>query len=167
MSQDSTHTLLKGTQAEFTRETYTGRNEAGVRPIGTSVLILMDQCADKSSGGVLLPPEKIAQMNMASESGVIVAVGNAAFAYYDDGTKWTDYKPKPGDRVFTERYGGREIMGRDGKTYRMMTYTCVGGIEDEQPAPKGDLRIVTTDPHPPIKFILQKLDAKRARKKKG
>lgn len=122
--------ILKGIQAEFERAVYSGRNESGVRPIGTSVLVLMDQCAEASSGGVLLPPEKIGQMNQASESGVIVQVGSAAFAYYDDGSKWTDYKPVPGDRVFTERYGGRELMGQDGKTYRMMTYTCIGGIED-------------------------------------
>jgi len=154
MSEPTHHQLLRGTQAEFNRETYSGRNEAGVRPIGTSVLILMDQCADKSSGGVLLPPEKIAQMNMASESGVIVAVGNAAFAYYDDGSRWTDYKPKPGDRVFTERYGGREIM----------TYTCVGGIEEGQPAPKGKYRVVTdsyTEERPAA------AKPKSTRKKKG
>lgn len=121
--------ILKGSQAEFVRGTLADAKDPGYEPIGTSVLILMDACADKSSGGVLLPPEKIAQMNMAAESGVIVDVGEAAFRYYDDGSKWTGRKPKNGDRVVVERYAGRELLGRDGKTYRMMTYTSVGGME--------------------------------------
>lgn len=148
---ESSRRLLRNTQSEFERATFSGKNEAGVRPIGTSVLILMDQCAEKSSGGVLIASETVAKMNMASESGVIVSVGSAAFRYYDDGSKWTDYKPIPGDRVFVERYAGREFLGQDGKTYRMMTYTCVGGVEEiEEPAKKS-----------------RKASAKSARKKKG
>lgn len=121
--------LLKGTQAEFVRGRLEDAADPGFEPIGTSVLILMDQCAEKSSGGVHLPPEKIAQMNVASESGVIVDIGEAAFRYYDDGSKWTGRKPEIGDRVVVERYAGRELLGRDGHTYRMMTYTSVGGRE--------------------------------------
>ncbi len=126
--------IIKGLQAEYLRAEWDGANKSGVRPIGTSVLILMDLCADTSSGAVLLPPELIAKMNNASESGVIAALGEAAFRYYDDGSKWTDYKPQPGDRVFTERYAGREIMGADGRTYRMMTYTCIGGLQGDDAA---------------------------------
>lgn len=137
MSQIPEPRILKNIQAEFERATFSGTNESGVKPIGTSVLVLMDQCAEASTGGVLLPSEKISQMSMASESGVIAAVGDAAFAYYDDGRPWNDHRPQPGDRVFVERYAGREILGRDGKTYRLMTYTCVGGIEEpEEQAPK-------------------------------
>ncbi len=134
MSQiESGRRLLKNTQAEFERAIFSGTNESGVRPIGTSVLVLMDQVAKKSGGGILLPQETVAKMDMASESGVIAAVGDAAFRYYDDGSKWVDYKPKAGDRVFTERYAGRELLGADGNTYRMMTYTCIAGIEDVVP----------------------------------
>lgn len=148
---ESTRRLIKNSQAEFERATYSGANESGVRPIGTSVLILMDQVATTTSGeagakllaeagvaapaagsviGIGLEPGMIEKMNAASESGVIAAVGSAAFRYYDDGSPWTDYKPKPGDRVFSERYAGRELRGSDGQTYRMMTYTCIAGIED-------------------------------------
>lgn len=123
--------IIKGLQAEFTRAEWTGKNESGVRPLGTHVLVLMDPCAVASSGGVQLPEETLAKMNNASESGVVVAVGDAAFRYYDDGSRWTDYKPKAGDHVFVERYAGREIRGADGEVYRMMTYTCVGGLQDD------------------------------------
>lgn len=125
--------ILKGIQAEFTRALYEGHNPSGFRPIGDNVLVLMDQCADQTTGAIFLPPEKIEQMNHASESGVIVALGDAAFRFYGDGSKWDDIKPTPGDRVFTEKYAGRELMGQDGKTYRMMTYTCIAGLEDLQP----------------------------------
>lgn len=148
---ESTRRLIRNSQAEFERATFSGKNESGIRPIGTSVLILMDQVATTTSGeagaailaeagikpasgvalvGIGLEPGMIEKMNAASESGVIAAVGEASFRYYDDGSKWTDYKPKVGDRIFSERYAGRELLGQDGKTYRMMTYTCVGGIED-------------------------------------
>lgn len=130
---ESTRRLLRNTQAEFERATFSGKNESGVRPIGTSVLILMDQCAAASSGGILMAEETLAKMNNASESGVIAAVGAAAFRYYDDGSKWDDYKPKAGERVFTERYAGRELLGKDGNVYRMMTYTCIGGLEESEP----------------------------------
>lgn len=125
--------LLKGLQAEYERATFTGTNESGVRCLGKNVLVQMDSCSDQTSGRIFLTPDKVEQMNMASESGVIVALGGEAFAYYDDGTRWTDYKPVAGDRVFVERYAGREIRGRDGRTYRLMAYTCIGGLEEPQP----------------------------------
>jgi chaperonin GroES len=147
--------ILKNIQAEFERAEYPGSNESGVRPIGTSVLVLMDLVSVTTSGqagtellaeagmkasastaglGIDLPPEKIEQMNIASETGVLISLGEAAFRFYGDGTKWTDVKPAPGDRVFVERYAGRQVLGRDGRAYRMMEYTCVAGIE-ESPQP--------------------------------
>lgn len=139
--------IIKGLQADYVKAEWSGKNESGLRPIGTSVLVLMDQCATASSGEAgaallkeagmeaaagnlqtLIPAEIIEKMNHASESGIVVAVGSAAFRYYDDGSTWTDYKPQPGDHVFTERYAGREIRGADGRTYRMMTYTNIGGL---------------------------------------
>lgn len=166
MSQiESTRRLLRNTQAEFERAIFSGKNESGVRPIGTSVLVLMDQVAKKSSGGIVLPQEFAGKMDMASESGVIVAVGDAAFSYYDDGSKWLDYKPKPGDRVFTERYAGRELLGQDGNTYRMMTYTCIAGIEDAYWTPG---EIDNSDGlGVPVDYSKRKKPAKSATKKKG
>ncbi len=120
---------FQGLQAEFEKAVYTGKNPSGVRVLGKNVLVLMDEVAAQSSGGIYLPPERIMQMNMASESGVLVELGVEAFSYFDDGTKWTDYKPQPGDRVFVERYAGRELRGRDGRLYRLMSYTCGGGTE--------------------------------------
>lgn len=152
--------IIKGLQADYFRASWSGKNDSGLRPIGTSVLVLMDQCSTTTSGEagaalleeagikseaqqieghadslIVIPPEIIEKMNHASESGTVVAVGSAAFRYYDDGSAWTDYKPKPGDHVFTERYAGREIRGADGKTYRMMTYTNIGGLHDDAPDP--------------------------------
>jgi co-chaperonin GroES (HSP10) len=163
--QTATPRLLRGLQAEYDRAEYPGGNFSGCRPTGKNILVLMDQCASASSGaagaallaeeglapkngtasiGALLPPEMIVQMNLASESGVICAMGAEAFSYYDDGTKWTDYKYQPGDRVFTERYSGKHFMGRDGRMYRLMSYSCVGGLEEpieaEKPAPASNKR---------------------------
>lgn len=144
MSETLAPRILKNIQAEFNRAQFAadGTNASGIRVLGKNVLILCDTCAEKTSGGILLTADKIVSMNMAAESGALVVLGGEAFAYYDDGTKWTDYKPVAGDRVFFERYGGREIMGRDGLTYRLMSYTCVGGVEESEtpPASKKPLR---------------------------
>lgn len=121
--------LLKNIQTEYERATFSGTNTSGIKPLGKSLVILTDRAAGKSSGGILTPDDFTERMNMASESGVIIACGAEAFAYYDDGSKWTDYKPQPGDRVMFERYAGREFQGQDGAIYRIMTYTCIGGIE--------------------------------------
>jgi hypothetical protein len=112
--------------------------EAGVQAVTSGPLV-----------GIGLDPSLIEKMNAASESGVIAQIGDAAFRYYDDGSKWTDYKPQVGDRVFVERYAGREVLGADRRTYRLMTYTCIGGLEE---------------PEEPVKT---KAAPKRAGKKKG
>lgn len=124
--------IIQGLQAQYDRAQYPGSNPSGFRPIGTQVLVLMDTCSQQTTGAVHLPTEMIEKMDHASESGVLIAGGDAAFRFYDDGSRWVDYKPQPGDRVFTEKYAGRELRGRDGKTYRMMTYTCIGGIEEAE-----------------------------------
>lgn len=122
--------IIQGLQAQYDRAEYPGSNTSGLRPIGTNVLVLMDSVSQKTAGGILLEPGMIEKMDHASESGVIVQVGAAAFRFYDDGSPWNDVHPQPGDRVYTERYAGRECRGQDGRTYRMMTYTCIAGLED-------------------------------------
>lgn len=121
--------LLKNIQTEYERAVYSGSNTSGAKPLGKNLVILTDRAATVSSGGIALPTDYADRMNMASESGVIVAAGAEAFAYYDDGSKWTDYKPVPGDRVLFQRYAGREVMGADGLTYRVMDYTNVAALE--------------------------------------
>ena len=61
-------------------------------------------------------------------------------------TPWTGEKPKPGARVFIEKYAGRQVTGRDGRVYRLMDYLAVGAVYE---ADVGDGIALTSMEHPP------------------
>lgn len=118
--------LIKGLQAEYVPAKWSGQDTSGVRVVGKTVLVLMDECSDITTGGISLPQDVAERMSMAAESGVLVAVSPGAFLLNEDMTPWTGDKPKPGDRVYIEKYAGKQIKGHDGKTYRIMDYGSIG-----------------------------------------
>lgn len=138
--------LLKNLQAEYIAAQWSGKNTSGVRVVGKTVLVLMDKCSPVTSGeaglallkeagiqptqggpvGTTLTPDQIERMDMASETGVLVAVAEGAFCINEDGSAWSGEKPKPGDRVYVEKYSGQLVKGRDGLTYRLMDYHSIG-----------------------------------------
>ena len=122
--------LLKSSQlGEFAPAEYNGENESGYEPIGDRVLVLPDEAASKTSGGVELTPEFVERMTMAAETGVIVACGEDAFRWNFDRTRpWEAYKPRAGDRVYIQRYSGQVMLGEDGRFYRLMDFSCVGAL---------------------------------------
>lgn len=126
--------LITGDQREFVVAAWDGVNRSGYRPLDDKVLVLMDEHADVTSGGIMLPQTAAERQTLASESGTIVAIGPAAFVWNDDGNrKWVGEVPAPGDRVYVERYAGQVIQGRDGNSYRLMGQRCVGAVADVEP----------------------------------
>lgn len=123
--------LLKSVQlGEFVQAEYTGKNESGYVPIGDRVLVLPDSAAAVSSGGIQLLPEQVERTTLASETGVVIALGDDAFHWNFDRTRvWEGYKPQPGDRVYILRYSGQTLMGEDGRIYRLMDYGNVGAVK--------------------------------------
>lgn len=128
--------LIKGLQADYVPAKWNGKDDSGIRVVGKTILVLMDACSAKSSGGIELPEDLIERMSMASESGVLVAVAPGAFLLNEDMTPWIGDKPKPGDRVYIEKYAGKQVKGRDGQTYRIMDYGSVGATYLSEPAQK-------------------------------
>jgi len=124
--------LIKGLQAEYIPAKWSGKNESGVRVVGKTVLVLMDECSPRSSGGVELPPDIIERMTLAAESGVIVAMADGAFLLNEDMTPWSGAKPTPGDRAYIEKYAGKLVKGRDGLTYRLMDYGSIGATYEPE-----------------------------------
>lgn len=125
--------LIRTEIAQYSPAQWGGENQSGIKPVGEMVLILTDQIRDKTAGGVYITDDQRERQEMAAETGVLVAVGDGAFLWTHDKTRpWEGYKPKVGDRVYIQRYAGQLFPGRDGQRYRMMEYTCVGGIEDAQ-----------------------------------
>jgi co-chaperonin GroES (HSP10) len=118
--------LIKGLHADYIPAIWSGKDTSGIRVVGKTILVLMDKCSPTSKGGVSLPEDIVEKMSMAAESGVIVATSPGAFLLNEDMTPWTGEKPKAGDRVYIEKYAGKQVKGRDGETYRIMDYGSVG-----------------------------------------
>ena len=141
--------LIKGVQAEYVPAKWSGQNTSGVRVVGKTVLVLMDECSQTTTGGIALPDDLIERMSLAAESGVLVATSPGAFLLNEDMTPWTGDKPKPGDRVYIEKYAGKQVKGRDGKMYRIMDYNAIGATyEPEQGEQKHRVVTPSKDFHP-------------------
>lgn len=148
--------LIKGLHAEYVPAKWSGKNDSGVRVVGKTVLVLMDECSATTSGtaglalleeagikpqvgatvGTTLPAEIIERMSLAAETGVLVAISGGAFLLNEDGTSWSGEKPAPGDRVYIEKYAGKLVKGLDGLTYRLMDYGSIGATYDAPEAPQ-------------------------------
>lgn len=128
--------LVQGLNAEYIPAKWDGTDTSGIRCVGTTILVLMDQCAEKNSGGIILPIDLVEKFTAGSERGVLVALGNGAFLLNEDMSAWSGPKPQPGDRVYIEKYSGKLIKGLDGQTYRLMSYQNVGAIYEPQPDQK-------------------------------
>lgn len=116
-------------QGDYQTAPWDGKNTSGVEPIMKNVLVRMDQFVSEFAGGKLqFLSEQVERMNLGAESGTIYAVGDQAFKHNGDGTLNAGIKPVPGDRVYCEKYAGREIMGDDGTKYRLMADSCIAGM---------------------------------------
>lgn len=127
--------MIKGLQAEYTPAQWPGSNTSGLRVFGKNILVRMDQCAEASSGGIILTDDLRDRMDEASESGCIYAIGPAAHRIFDDGSRWEGDKPKLGERVYVEKYAGVKARGADGALYRVMDERCIAAALSD---PAGD-----------------------------
>lgn len=120
--------LIQGLNAEYIPATWDGKDTSGIRCVGTTVLVLMDTCAPVNTGSITLPDDIVERFTMGSESGVLAKVSEGAFLTNEDGSPWSGERPVPGDRVYCEKYAGKQIRGADGRTYRLMDYKAIGAI---------------------------------------
>lgn len=122
--------ILKTGLAEYTAQIWTGKNESGAQPIGDTVLILPDEGAERTSGGVFIDARTQERHTLASETGILVDAGPGAWKWSSDRSRpFEGITPSIGQRVWFTRYSGQLIQGDDGKTYRVMTDNCVGAIK--------------------------------------
>jgi|SRR5215472_362489 len=120
--------LRTGDQRDYVIAEFDGTNRSGIIPLDDKVLVRMDVHAEVTRGGLRLPDDMRERQTMASETGVIVALGEAAFELTDEGRRWTTRKPAPGDRVILERYAGKVVQGEDGAEYRLCSQKAVGAL---------------------------------------
>lgn len=121
-------TVVQNLNAEFIPAKWSGVDTSGIRVVGKCVLVLMDECAPVTSGGIHLTPDAIEKLSAGGETGLLVAVSPGAFLLNEDMTPWSGEKPKPGDRVYIEKYAGKMVRGTDGRKYRLMDYGSIGAV---------------------------------------
>lgn len=97
-------------------------NNSGVTAIGFRVLIKADEIQEKTAGGLHLPDDYRAKEGFAQARGEVVSIGANAFDEISDA-------PKVGERVIFPKYEGTEVMGADGKIYRLIEDRCIIGVE--------------------------------------
>lgn len=121
--------LLKTTVAEYLPAVWEGKNESGWEPVGDRVIILPDVAAEQTTGKIYLDAGTRERATMAADTGLLIALGDAAFAWNSDRTRPYDgRKPKPGERVTFERYAGQLVLGDDGSVYRVCDDKCIAGV---------------------------------------
>lgn len=99
---------------------YDGENRSGITPYNDYVLVLPDKAKEKI-GSIILVDGTKDTAQLASETGVIVAIGEGAFVWSRDRMRpWTGQKPQIGDRVVYQRYAGQLSIGSDEQEYRLM-----------------------------------------------
>lgn len=114
---------------EYEPAQWKGKNTSGIAPIGDRVLVLPDKAPEKSAGGIDFLPTQQDRDGLAAETGVLVAVGEAAWKWNSDRTRPYDgTKPQVGQRVWFERYAGSVQYGVDGVAYRLMDDKCIGAV---------------------------------------
>lgn len=127
--------LSKTSVSEYVGNAWDGENRSGMTPIGDHVLVLPDRSAETTTGGIHIPDAMRKTHDLASESGVLVAIGDGAWTWNKDRTrKFDGRKPKVGERVSFQRYSGVEQIGADGERYFMMSDASITGIRDAAPA---------------------------------
>jgi chaperonin GroES len=132
--------VLKLGQLEYDAAVWSGHNESGFEPLDDKTVVLVDEHVKQTSGGIALIDATIERQTAASEHGTVIAVGPAAFRWDDNGNRsWEGRRPKPGDRVYFERYAGQLIHGEDGRTYRLMSQRCIGAIASTKQETEGNV----------------------------
>ncbi len=121
--------VLKLGTLEYEVASYDGRNTSGYHPLDDKVLVLTDTHVGTTGAGIVLTDDTVERQTMAAEHGTVIAVGPAAFRWNDNGTRaWEGTAPKPGDRVYFQRYSGQLLSGEDGRLYRVMSQHCIAAV---------------------------------------
>lgn len=108
-------------------------NGSGFEPVGTKVLVLTDQVATQSKGGIHLDPTFVERQTLAICTGTLVASGGASFTDWPNSDRrWPGHTPEIGERIQIAKYAGIMIEGADGKAYRLIQDTDVCGVQTKQ-----------------------------------
>ena len=100
----------------------------GIRCVEYNLIIAMPDLPDTTTGGIALPQMVLDNHEMAYQVGRIIECSPMAFNYDDFNASFPELKPKVGDLVWIARYAGGEMVGKDGRRYRIIKDKDVGGV---------------------------------------
>lgn len=108
----------------------------GISPSGNRVVVKPDDVERTTAGGIIIPDTEADKHALAQSTGTLVAVGPDAWKHTVTTTQrlidgqWKDVErtisgysepfAEVGDRVAFAKYGGLQVEGVDGETYRIM-----------------------------------------------
>lgn len=120
------------------------KNESGIHPALDRVLIRPDEIEEVTAGGIIIPGPVGELHAMAQSIGTFIEAGPDAYTDYTETHRdpsgavtsmvtrgYSGPAARPGDRVAFAKYGGLQVEGKDGKTYRIMNDIDVTGIAEE------------------------------------
>ena len=110
-------------------------NTSGIHPVRYKCLIQVDYNPKEekiTEGGIILPIVQNERHELAQQLGIFVENGGIAFTGDNGAPDWPEEnRPKPGNRVLFNRYGGTLEKGKDGKYYRLCDDNELGAIVEE------------------------------------
>jgi co-chaperonin GroES (HSP10) len=90
-----------------------------VEPFEYQVLIRQAEVQEKTTGGIFLAADTKDAQQFRADHARLVAVSPLAFNYERDMPSGTRV-PQVGDEVFVPKFSGAEVIGKDGKSYKLV-----------------------------------------------
>ena len=107
--------LVTTEHGQYVPAPYGGSNVSGIMPLEDKVTVLPDEAQEKI-GSIFISPDQQSRTGLGAVTGTVYAVGRDV------------EQLKAGDRVVFNRYAGQVIRGLDGKDYRIMSLSNIGGL---------------------------------------
>lgn len=100
-------------------------------PMEFNVIVELDPIEEKTSGGIILPSQKVDRDKLEAEEGTLVAIAEHAFTY----AEWPAgaRKPTVGDRVLIARFAG-VLRERDGRSLKIVKDKDIIAVVEQQDA---------------------------------
>ena len=120
-----------------------GINTSGLQPIEFKVIVLQDEVATITPGGIYVPEKVHDREQQAETTGTLLATGGLAFS--DSTGPWAEPVPQVGDKVLVAKYAGYFFTGYDGREYQCCQDKDIAGIwirqEQESKKEKANARV--------------------------
>lgn len=104
-------------------------NKSGIIPAGHRVLVQPEEALKAKEGVIEIPDHIKDRHGMSQTAGRLIEVGPTAWQ-----ADWAGNKPwaEAGDRIMFAKFGGIQIRGDDGATYRLLNDEDIIAVISEE-----------------------------------